>query len=172
MTPTRLSGRSDPGRTAGRELEVAPPGTVGVVYGRVRRLLVVAGCAVAVGLPAACGAAPRPELKSAPAVTAAVSVPADGLAISRFGVRNGPATAFSVPRDVVVTTTVDQPSGVTLVFSNPTPATFAGYLRRALPQTGFVVTHDQPPATLTFSGYGWQGSFTGTGRSSAVTLRP
>jgi hypothetical protein len=36
-----------------------------------------------------------------------------------------------------------------------------------------VVTADNAEtATLTFTGYGWQGSFTGTGDSSAVILRP
>lgn len=106
-------------------------------------------------------------------MSVAVSVPPDGVSLARLGFTNGPARAFSVPRDVVITTRIDQPTGVTVVFSSPTPRELADYLRRALPATGFVVTRDEPSASsMTFSGYGWQGSFTGTLASSAVTLHP
>jgi hypothetical protein len=128
---------------------------------------------VSLALTAGCGAAPRPDQPSAPPVTTAVPVPADGLTLAQLGFRNGPATAFSVPRVAVISTRVDQPSGVTVVFSSPAPGQLAGYLRRSLPASGWVVTADDPAASsLTFSGYGWQGSFTGTGGASAVILRP
>lgn len=90
-----------------------------------------------------------------------------------IGFTNGPVAAFSLPRTIVVSTSVDQPSGVTLVLDNPSAGDIAGYLRRTLPRSGFVVTaDDQKTASLTFTGYGWQGSFTGTGNFSAVILRP
>ena len=102
-----------------------------------------------------------------------MSVPSDGISLRSIGFANGPVDAFSLPRRVVVSTRVDEASGVTLVLSSPSATDVAGYLRRTLPETGFEVTADQPAeAALTFTGYGWHGSFTGTGSSSAVILRP
>lgn len=124
-------------------------------------------------LVAGCGAAPRPDLKTAPPPSATVSPPSDGVTLASLGFRNGPAAAFSVPRTVIWTASVDEPSGVTVVFRRPDATELAGYLRRVLPQTGFQVTQDDPATTtLTFAGYGWHGSFTGAGASSAVILRP
>jgi hypothetical protein len=121
----------------------------------------------------ACSAPVRPDLPTAAPTSVAVRVPSDGRTLRDLGLSNGPVTAFSLPRTVVVSTNIDQPNGVTLVLSSPSPSTIAGYLRRALPEAGFVVTGDnQATATLTFTGYGWHGSFTGTGDSSAVILRP
>jgi hypothetical protein len=80
--------------------------------------------------------------------------------------------AFSLPRTAVVSTRVDQPDGVTVVLSEPSPTEVARYLRRALPASGFAITADNEAAAMTFTGYGWDGSFTGTERSSAVVLRP
>jgi hypothetical protein len=49
----------------------------------------------------------------------------------------------------------------------------SSYLRRALPATGFMITADNPATnTMTFTGYGWSGSYTGDQRASAVLLRP
>ena len=120
-----------------------------------------------------CSAPVRPELPTDSPPTATVEVPADGLTLRSLGVTNGPVDAFTLPRDVVVSTRVDLPSGVTVVLSSPPAVEVGEYLRRTLPGTGFVVTADDPAgAALTFTGYGWQGSFTGTGDSSAVTLQP
>jgi len=102
-----------------------------------------------------------------------VEIPADGSSLRSLGFSNGPVTAFSVPNDVVVTTRVDQPTGVTAVFTQPAATEVADYLVRTLPKTGFVVTSQATAdASLTFTGYGWSGSFTGTGDSSAVVLKP
>ena len=126
-----------------------------------------------VALLGGCSAPVRPELPAAAPTSASVRVPSDGATLRDLGVSNGPVTAFSLPRTVLISTSVDQPNGVTLVLSRPSPDAVAGYLRRALPQAGFEVTGDnQATATLTFTGYGWHGSFTGTGDSSAVILRP
>jgi hypothetical protein len=133
-----------------------------------------AGTVALVLLAAGCSAPVRPELPAEPPATpAAVTIPADGSSLRSLGFSNGPATAFSVPRDVVVSTRVDQPTGVTVVFSQPSATEVAAYLVRTLPKTGFVVTSQATAtASLTFTGYGWDGSFTGTGDSSAVILRP
>jgi hypothetical protein len=62
---------------------------------------------------------------------------------------------------------------VAMVVSSPPPAEIAAYLRRALPAAGFTITADDAAATtMTFSGNGWIGSFTGNDRVSAVLLRP
>jgi hypothetical protein len=101
------------------------------------------------------------------------SVPSDGVTLAALGYLNGPAQQFSLPRRAVVTAKVDQPNNVAMVVSSPRPAEIAAYLRRALPAAGFTVTADDPAATtMTFSGNGWIGSFTGNGRVAAVLLRP
>lgn len=93
--------------------------------------------------------------------------------MATLGFRNGPVEAFSLPRDVVLSTRVDEASGVTVVLASPSATTVAAYLRRVLPHSGFVVTGDShTSAALTFTGYGWSGSYTGTGDVSAVSLRP
>jgi hypothetical protein len=97
----------------------------------------------------------------------------DGIALSLLGFSNGPVGYFSVPRTAVVTDRVDQPNSVTLVLSSPTATALASYYRRALPAAGFRIDRDDPAtATLTFSGHGWSGAFTGSDSSSAVFLRP
>ena len=145
----------------------ATPGPRGTWRGRV-------GIVALVLLASGCSAPVRPELPAEPPATpAAVTIPADGSSLRALGFSNGPVTAFSVPRDVVVSTRVDQPTGVTAVFTQPAAAEVAAYLVRTLPRTGFVVTSEATAtASLTFTGYGWNGSFTGTGDSSAVILRP
>lgn len=126
-----------------------------------------------IGLLVGCGAPARPQPTPIPPTPAVVQVPDDGVSLAQLGFTNGPVEAFTLPRNVVISTSVDQPNGVTVVFGRPSPAELAQYLRRVLPATGFVITQDEPATTtMTFTGYGWQGSFTGTGSSSAVILRP
>ncbi|MET0692601.1 MAG: hypothetical protein ABWY56_01645 [Propionibacteriaceae bacterium] len=136
------------------------------------RLLVSAVAVLALGLTA-CGAPVRPELPTETPSPVQVRLPEGSVNLAEIGFENGPRDAFPLPRTVVISTRVDEPSGVTVVFSNPSAAALAAYLRENLPLTGFTVTDDdQQTASLTFSGYGWHGSFTGTGDSSAVILRP
>jgi len=131
-----------------------------------------AGLALAT-LLAGCSAPVRPEPPSAAPPSASVPVPAGGVSLADLGFRNGPVTAFTLPQTAVISTRVDQPNGVTVVLTSPSAPEIAGYLRRELPGTGFTVTADrESAASLTFTGYGWQGSFTGSGSSSAVILRP
>jgi hypothetical protein len=101
------------------------------------------------------------------------SIPSDGITLAALGYLNGPVRQFSVPRTAVIRAKVDQPNNVTAVVSSPSPAEMSSYLRRALPAAGFVITADSPAAnTMTFTGQGWSGSFTGGERGSAVLLRP
>lgn len=127
--------------------------------------LLLAACAAGEPFP--------PPTPGPPSPTPAVSVPADGVTLAALGFAYGPRDAFSVPRTAVITTRVDQPNTVTLVFAAPPARDLGGYLRRALPAAGFAVTAaDGQATTLTFTGQGWSGSFTGTGATSAVNLRP
>jgi hypothetical protein len=97
----------------------------------------------------------------------------DGVTLAALGYLNGPAQQFSLPRNAAVTAKVDQPNNVAMVVSSPPPAEIAAYLRRALPAAGFAITADDPAATtMTFSGNGWIGSFTGNEQVAAVLLRP
>ena len=44
-----------------------------------------------------------------------------------------------------------------------------GYLQRTLPETGFTVTaEDAGQKSMTFTGYGWAGSFTGDERREVI----
>ena len=124
------------------------------------------------------GCSPVPSSDSSPAPTAASptrppAVPNDGVTLAALGYLNGPTEQFSLPRTTTITAKVDQPNNVAAVLSSPSPAEVASYLRRALPAAGFTITADGPAAnTITFSGSGWDGSFTGDGGVSAVLLRP
>ena len=101
------------------------------------------------------------------------SIPSDGITLAALGYLNGPVREFSLPRAAAIRAKVDQPNNVTAVVSSPSPAELSSYLRRALPEAGFQITADSPAAnTLTFTGHGWSGSFTGDDRASAVLLRP
>ena len=110
-----------------------------------------------------------------PTVSAArrPSIPSDGITLAALGYLNGPVRQFSLPRTAVIRAKVDQPNNVTAVVSSPSPAELSSYLRRALPEAGFLITAESPAAnTMTFTGHGWSGSFTGDERASAVLLRP
>jgi hypothetical protein len=140
----------------------------------VRGVLGVAAAIVLLGGAPGCAAGERPDdpTPTAPPSVAA-SVPADGVTLQSLGYLNGPTAQFSLPRTAVLQAAVDQTNNVTAVLASPRPAEVADYLRRALPATGFIVTADQPDVdTLTFVGHGWSGSFTATGTTSAVLLRP
>jgi hypothetical protein len=101
------------------------------------------------------------------------SIPSDGITLAALGYLNGPVRQFSLPRTAAIRAKVDQPNNVTAVVSSPSPAELSSYLRRALPEAGFMITADSPAAnTMTFTGHGWSGSFTGDDRASAVLLRP
>lgn len=103
----------------------------------------------------------------------APSIPSDGITLAELGYLNGPVQQFSLPGTVVITARVDQPNNVTAVVSSPSPSEIRSYLLRALPAAGFEITADRPEAsTMTFAGRGWNGSFTGDDRASAVLLRP
>jgi hypothetical protein len=101
------------------------------------------------------------------------SIPSDGVTLAALGYLNGPARQFSLPSTAVIRAKVDQPNNVTAVVSSPSPAEMSSYLRRALPAAGFMITADSPATnTMTFTGHGWSGSYTGDERASAVLLRP
>jgi hypothetical protein len=146
----------------------------------VRRLSCRVGCLLTLLVLLACAAGadvPPVPSSATPTPRPSVSVPSDGLPLEDFGFVNGPVAEFSLPRNIVFVTKVDQPNNVAAVMSSPPAAEVADYLRRSLPAGGFVITGDDRAATtLTFEGYGWSGSFTGTSdpvsARSAVLLRP
>jgi hypothetical protein len=145
-----------------------------------RRLSCIVGCLLTLLVLLACAAGGDvPPVPSSAATTPSpsVSVPSDGLPLEEFGFVNGPVAEFSLPRTTVFVAKVDQPNNVAAVMTNPPAAEVADYLRRSLPAGGFVITADDRAATtLTFEGYGWSGSFTGTSDAgsagAAVLLRP
>jgi hypothetical protein len=95
--------------------------------------------------------------------------------LAALGYTFGPTAELSLPRSSNITAVVDQANNVTAVLSAPPAAELAGYLRRSLPLAGFTITRDNQQTgqpAITFTGYGWRGSFTGDERASAVLLRP
>jgi hypothetical protein len=115
------------------------------------------------------GASAAPTASSRPSS----SIPPDGIALAALGYLNGPIHEFSLPRTAVITAKVDQPNNVVAVVSSPSPVELRSYLLRALPAAGFEITADGSATnTMTFTGHGWSGSFTGDDRASAVLLRP
>lgn len=157
-----LAGRDDAARTPGAARRGWALVSEAVLL-LVTVIVVMTGCSTPV----------RPDLPTAPPPAATVAVPQDGVTLATLGFRNGPVDAFSLPRDVSLSTRVDEASGVTVVLGYPSASAVVAYLRRVLPGSGFVITGDsRTGAALTFTGYGWSGSFTGTGDVSAVSLRP
>ncbi len=123
-----------------------------------------------------CSAGPSSDSTPAPPAVSAASppsIPSNGRTLAAFGYLNGPISQFSLPRSAHITTKVDQPNNVVAVISSPSPEAIASYLRRALPAAGFDIVIDNPEAnTMTFTGNGWSGSFTGNSQVSAILLRP
>lgn len=126
------------------------------------------------GLAGGCAASERPDDPSPSAMPSVdVLIPPDGISLAVYGYTNGPVRQFSLPRGSVVTARVDQTNNVTAVLAAPPAAEVFGYLQRTLPAAGFTVTkEDVVQSSMTFTGYGWAGSFTGDDRVAAVLLRP
>lgn len=127
----------------------------------------VAAVAV-VMLLAGCSAAPiepAPEVKQ----TWDVEVPDDGVTLAELGFQNAPE-GVSVPRGTTITEKIDQGNNVTVVFTAPTGAELAGYLRRTLPAAGFEITEDGNNSLL-FTRAPWQGAFTTSDGYSALSFR-
>ncbi len=119
--------------------------------------------------PSTSGASPGSPSADTPSQSA---TPA-GLTLRQLGFDNGPLDAFSLPRDSVISTAVDQPNVVTIVLAGPSPQTVEGYLRDTLPRQGFIIeARADAGQAMTFDGNGWSGAFTGTGATSAIVLRP
>ncbi len=154
---------------------------------RVPRLLALT---VAGLLLAGCGAAAEPvspvsPTPTSPAPTSQSPAPTSpeptsqtptaslsGITLRQLGFRNGPEQ-FSLPSDLVLATSVDQPNVVTVVLARPSPQTVEDYLRATLPTSGFTIdARAEAGQALTFAGHGWTGAFTGTGTTTAIVLRP
>jgi hypothetical protein len=133
-------------------------------------LAAAGGCGGADDGPVLPSATPtRPPTAATPLVT----IPSDGVSLSELGYLNGPVQQLSLPRSSVIIAAVDQANNVTAVLSSPRATEVEAYLQRTLPMSGFSIVEDDPAAlTLTFTGYGWAGSFTGNATTSAVLLRP
>lgn len=136
-----------------------------------------AALVLAVAMPlvgcAAGGSIDDPSPSASASQPPPVVVPADGVSLAMLGLTRGPVDRVYVPRSVLVSARVDQDNNVTLVMTSPSAIDLAAYLRRTLPANGFTVTADDAAsATLTFAGFGWTGTFTGSPRASALLLRP
>ena len=121
----------------------------------------------------AAGSVPDTPPSSSPAPTPTVSKPADGVSLAALDFENGPVDRVFVPVGAQLSARVDQPNNVTVVLVAPPAADLLSFYRRTAVGNGFTVTADDPAtSTLTFSGFGWTGTFTGDSRASALLLRP
>ena len=135
----------------------------------------LSGCGAADSgqLPTPSDTSPRTPSASESTPPPTPSTPPPGLTLRRLGYTNGPVDQFSVPKAAVLKAAVDQGNNVTVVLSQPSAAEVTDYLRATLPAAGFTITEDDSAAqAMTFTGFGWSGSFTGTSTASAVLLRP
>lgn len=115
-----------------------------------------------------CSAAPLPQPEPSPLVSISAA-PEDGVLLSALGFEHAPA-GLSIPRGSIVAERTDNANNITVVFSSPTGVEIASYLRRSLPELGFVITADKDNSLL-FEGGPYQGAFTASGPLSALTLR-
>ena len=100
-------------------------------------------------------------------------VPAGGLSLLALGLTHGPVDRVFLPRSAFVSARIDQVNNVAVVLRYPSAAALAAFLRRMLPVDGFVLTAtNEVGTTLTFAGFGWIGTFTGSDEASALLLRP
>lgn len=104
-----------------------------------------------------------------PPATTSTFAPAEGVRLVDLGFRNAPAD-FYVPASVVITERVDQSNNIVAVFSSPSGAELAAYLRANLPEQGWTITADGYDSLLFERGQ-LGGAFTVTGDVSALTIR-
>lgn len=134
-----------------------------------RALLVCAPLVLAVALVGCTTGTPAPTPSPVPSVSA-VAVPAGGISLTGLGFQNGPAAAVTLPAEVRLGLSVDQPNMVTMTFLAPDGAAIGEWLRTHLAEGGFRITASSEDGVV-FEGYGWSGAFTMSETSSALTLR-
>ena len=130
-----------------------------------RNLLALAVVLVLAG----CSGAPVSTPPSPPARTAPAAAPDGGVFLTDLGFTNAPA-GVSIPASAILDQGTNAVNNITAVFTGPSSAETAAYLRAALPEVGFEVTADGDDSLL-FTDGAWQGAFTATGPLSALTLR-
>lgn len=167
-----VSARTDIGPTAAPAATLPGVRTPRTLYGVVAALtlaVVLAGCAAG-SVPDV----PPPGLSGArPSPSPTVSTPSDGVSLAALGFENGPVDRVFVPSGAQVSSRVDQANNVTVVLTAPSAAELAAFYRRTATGNGFTLTGDNAATTtLTFTGFGWTGTFTGDEQASALLLRP
>ncbi|MBK7821649.1 MAG: lipoprotein [Tessaracoccus sp.] len=124
---------------------------------------------VAALMLAGCSSAPTTAPSSPPPRTAPAAAPDGGVFLTGLGFTNAP-TGFSIPASAIIDQGTNAANNITVLFTGPTGAETAAYLRDALPAVGFEITADGDDS-LTFTDGVWQGAFTATGSLAALTLR-
>ncbi|MEL4358671.1 MULTISPECIES: hypothetical protein [unclassified Luteococcus] len=129
-----------------------------------RRML--AGLTV-LALAAGCSAAPEASVASS-SPQAEISAPADAVTLKDMMLTHGPSE-FLLPKQVQVTSRIDQPNVVTLTFEPAQRKLLAGWLATRLP-SGWSVDASANDSLL-FHSSAWQGAFTCSATECALTLR-
>lgn len=132
----------------------------------IRQLLLAVVAVLGFGI-VGCSAPPDPVANDD--IPVSINIPKDGVTLRELGLTNAPE-GVSIPRGTTTTEKIDQVNNVTVVFTAPTGAQLAGYLRRTLPDAGFEITQDANNSML-FTRGPWQGAFTSNNGYSAISFR-
>lgn len=97
------------------------------------------------------------------------SWPAGTVTLAQLGVANGPADRVALPAGTRLGQVVDQDNNVTALLQAPAGTDLAAFLAEVLPTAGFEVTAATDRG-LVFTGFGWNGAYSGGGQP-ALTLR-
>ena len=122
--------------------------------------------ALATAVLAGCSAAPGEPERSSSAVA---SAPGGGQLLSERGIAHGPA-GFAVPKDLVITRTIDQPNVVTLVIERREAQRTLDYLRMHAAALGLTDVRTGN-GSMTFRVGEWEGGFTTSTDIAGLTLR-
>lgn len=128
-----------------------------------RSVLMAAAALVAL---AGCSAVPDTAQQS---TTPLASAPGGGMLLREHGITHGPVN-FSLPADLTITRTIDQPNVVTLVFAVSDASRVHDYLVLHAATLG-LRDLTSGNGSLVFTLNGWDGGFTTSSDIAGLTLR-
>ncbi|WP_420174678.1 hypothetical protein [Luteococcus sp. OSA5] len=121
-------------------------------------VLVLAGCSAGAPSASTTSSMPRPD----------AAVPTGGVTLREMMFRHGPED-LSLPREIMVTSRIDQPNVVTITLPTGQRQLMVSWFRANLPPDWRLDASSDDAAL--FHGGEWQGAFTCSQKTCALTLR-